>query len=501
MDITDLYATWNSVCNQIKTYSDVNPHQVDAYFSRLHPQAISEGFLVLTADTAFFKMQVEKRYLTHIIQALKDTTGIDFMVEIEVDETEPAPQPVVVQQPVFEPQQDVGLFPGQPISTQLVTETEPQPSCLTGEGSEAMMEEEIARSKAATLASSLTFESFVTGNSNMLAYSLAVAVAEAPGQPNTNPLFIYGKSGLGKTHLLRAIQNYVMETNPTMDVVYIDSSEFLAEYTSAVTAHERDRKSFQNFQNRFLDADMLLIDDVQFFQGKSATLDIVFQLFNHLVDAGKQVVLSADRAPKMIDIDERYKSRFNQGATVNVNPPELEVKLGIIKNFINEYEATSESGPLNIPDDIQIYIAEISSSNVRELKSAVTKVIFQIRYSDSGETTLSEVKTLLEDHFSSGITKRLNIGMIQHEVEQYYKVTHAELIGVKRSRNIVFARQVAIYLCRNMLDIPYAAIGKKFGQRDHSTIMHSVKLIEDRMRSSREMQEEIEIITKMIRES
>ena len=247
-------------------------------------------------------------------------------------------------------------------------------------------------------------------------------------------------------------------------------------------------------------ADALLIDDVQYFQGKSATVNIVFQLFNRLTDAGKQVVLSADRSPKSIDIDERYKSRFNSGGTYDIQPPEVETKLGIIKSFIEEYKRSEGSWDLYVPEDIQMYIAEISSSNVRELKSAVTKVISQMTAFGNPDITLSDVKSLLENHFSAGALKKITVEAVQHEVEQYYQVSHADLIGTKRSRNIAYARHVAIYLCRQMIDIPYNDIGKRFN-RDHSTIMSSVEKIEKKTKESRELQEELEIIIKNIREN
>ncbi len=528
MDPSNLYDTWQRVCTQVKSYEDVNPVQVDAFFGRLQPQAISDGFLIVTADTEFIKIQVEKRFLTAIQRALRDLFGIEYLVEIEVDPTaapvvaQPAPQ-TPIQQPVpAQPQAMPDQNPAQPFERR-----DPAPHADTAPGDaspstrrdrpEERMVYRDTRDVADTprredrrerprpsddtgLASSLTFENFVIGDSNRLAYSMAVAVAEAPGKPNLNPLFIYGKSGLGKTHLLRAIQNYIIETNPSMHVVYIDSSEFLSDYTSAVAAHDKNKDSYLNFQKRYLDADVLLIDDVQYFQGKSATVDIVFQLFNKLTAQGKQVVLSADRAPKMIDIDERYKSRFNSGGTFDIQPPEVETKLGIIKGFIEEYKRAEDSYDFYVSEDIQMYIAEISSSNVRELKSAVTKVISQITYFNNPDITLADVKVLLENHFSSGMTRRLSVGAIQKEVEQFYKVSHADLVGSKRSRNIMYARQVAIYLCRQMLDIPYNDIGKKFN-RDHSTVMYSVEKIEERLRESRELQEELEIIIKNIREN
>ncbi|MDO5042831.1 MAG: chromosomal replication initiator protein DnaA [Slackia sp.] len=563
VDSSNLYETWQLVCAQVKGYDSVNPVQVDAFFSRLQPQAISDGFLIVTADTAFIKSQVERRFMTTIQQALKDLFGIDYLVEIEVDPTEgaaapsnsapaatgaacaapqpmpsmPAPSqamppfaaaPATVQMPA-NPQVVAAPQPAQvqaqrPDTTQPIpviapapaeeTVAEPRENVIfpTTAGEETEFVEHVLPSDSRTrhprtpvndtalLASSLTFETFVVGDSNRLAYSMAVAVAEEPGKKNLNPLFIYGRSGLGKTHLLRAIQNYIITTNPQMRVVYIDSSEFLSDYTAAVVAHDKEKDSYLNFQNRYVNADVLLIDDVQKFQGKSATVDIVFQLFNKLTDMGKQVVLAADRAPKTIDIDERYTSRFNSGGTCDIQPPEIETKAAIIRGFIDEYRSSENAYDLYVPEEIQTYIAEISSSNVRELKSAVTKVISQITYFNNPDISLPDVRVLLENHFMSGATKRLDVASIQKEVERYYKISHADLVGKKRSRNIAYARQVAMYLCRQMLDIPYNDIGKRF-DRDHSSVMYSVGQVEDKLTKSRELQEEIELIIKNIREN
>ena len=553
VDSSNLYETWQLVCNQVKGYDSVNPVQVDAFFSRLQPQAISDGFLIVTADTAFIKSQVERRFMTTIQQALKDLFGIDYLVEIEVDPMGDAGMPVQMAAPVAAPAPMAPApIPAQPFvadlaqnqpvanemqpaaapahhsgTTQPIAPVQAQPAPVedAGEtggnvmfpvtaGEETEFVEQIlptprgaetrrprnAVNDTALLASALTFETFVVGNSNRLAYSMAVAVAEEPGKKNLNPLFIYGRSGLGKTHLLRAIQNYIIATNPQMRVVYIDSSEFLSDYTAAVVAHDKNKDSYLNFQNRYLDADVLLIDDVQKFQGKSATVDIVFQLFNKLTDMGKQVVLAADRAPKTIDIDERYTSRFNSGGTCDIQPPEVETKLGIIKGFIEEYRSSENAYGIDVPEDIQMYIAEISSSNVRELKSAVTKVISQITYFNNPDISLPDVRVLLENHFLSGANKRLDVASIQKEVERYYKISHADLVGKKRSRNIAYARQVAMYLCRQMLDIPYNDIGKRF-DRDHSSVMYSVGQVEEKLTKSRELQEEIELIMKNIREN
>lgn len=562
VDSSNIYETWRMVCAKIKEYDSVNSAQVDAFFGQLQPQAIADGFLIMTASSAFIKDQVERRFMGTIQQALKDLFGIEYLVEIEVDPTgaagvgmaatpmaapmvpSPAPMapaPVPAQPfsgttvygaaPAATPTQVQAAIhhsgttqPIPPIAAQPASQADTMPDAAgeteenfifpTTAGEETEFVEQVSLSPRAAggrhtrtpvndmalLASSLTFETFVVGNSNRLAYSMAVAVAEEPGKKNLNPLFIYGRSGLGKTHLLRAIQNYIIATNPQMRVVYIDSSEFLSDYTAAVVAHDKNKDSYLNFQNRYLDADVLLIDDVQKFQGKAATVDIVFQLFNKLTDAGKQVVLAADRAPKTIDIDERYTSRFNSGGTCDIQPPEVETKLGIIKGFIDEYRSSEKAYDLDVPEDIQMYIAEISSSNVRELKSAVTKVISQITYFNNPDISLPDVRVLLENHFLSGATKRLDVANIQKEVERYYKISHADLVGKKRSRNIAYARQVAMYLCRRMLDIPYNDIGKRF-DRDHSSVMYSVGQVEEKLNTNRDLQEEIELIIKNIREN
>ena len=343
-----------------------------------------------------------------------------------------------------------------------------------------------------------TFENFIKGPSNQFAFAAAQAVAANPSGAY-NPLFIYGKSGLGKTHLMRAIQNYINETMPQLSTIYVDSAELLSDYMEASAAHDKQKSSYKNFKTRYEEADVLLIDDVQYLQGKKQTLDIVFQIFNKLTSQGRQVVLSADRAPKNIDIDERYRSRFNSGGTFDIQPPEIETKLGIVKSFVDEYRESEGSSDFNIPEDIQMYIAESSSSNIRELKSAVTKVIYQMTFFNQPNLKLDDVRTLLENHFTGGPSKRLTIADIQKEVENFYKVSHADLVGKKRTRNIIYARQIAIYLCRQMLDLPFNDIGKKFN-RDHSTVMYSVTNVEEKMKENRELREELEALRGLINE-
>ena len=519
MDSEMLEKAWRDVCSQVKGYNNIDPTQINAFFSRLHPQAMSEGFLMLTADNDFIKTWIEKHYVEVIKKALLDLYHIPYTVIIEVDTSSSQSEAAQSQNtaPAITGSQNSERVPGTVEAgavapKQAVTQQASSPAEKIGsvpsdmaERISSSFEDPLLQGSANDVddlgkpTSSLTFENFVIGDSNRMAYSMAVAVAEMPGKAHLNPLFIYGKSGLGKTHLLRAIQNYIVETLPHLVTIYVDSAELLSDYMEASAAHDKEKSSYKNFKTRYEDADVLLIDDVQYLQGKKQTLDIVFQIFNKLTSQGKQVVLSADRAPKNIDIDERYKSRFNSGGTFDIQPPEIETKLGIVKSFVEEYKANEGIRHLSIPDDIQLYIAESSSSNIRELKSAVTKVIYQMTFFNQPDLSLDDVRHLLENHFSGGPSKRLTIADIQKEVEAFYKISHAELVGKKRTRNIIYARQIGIYLCRQLLDLPFNDIGKQFN-RDHSTVMYSVTNVEEKLKESRELREELEALKQLIRE-
>ena len=475
MNSQKLEKAWNEICAKIRGYEGVEVSQINAFFPRLQLQAMSDGFVMITADNDFIKKWIELHYREVIDRALKDLYGIPFTVLIEVAEgsasTIPDDEPA---------EQNVN---------QAAPEKRPESTPVEPVAGEPAPEENLIKT--------LTFENFVIGDSNRLAYSMAVSVAERPGLPTLNPLFIYGKSGLGKTHLLRAIQNYVHETLPHLKTTYVDAQQLVNDYTDASLEHAREKQSFKNFKNKYEESDVLLIDDVQFFQGKRQTLDMVFQIFNKLIGQGKQVILSADRAPKNIDIDERYQSRFASGGTCDIQPPEVETKLGIVRSFIKECEEIPGNEGVRLSDEIQLYIAENSSSNIRELKSAVTMVITNMSIMEQDDPTVEEVATLLQNHFSKGPAKRLSAADIQREIGAFYKVTIGDLVSKKRSRNVIHARHVAIYLCRDLLDLPYNEIGKKFN-RDHSTVMYSVNNIEEKLKENREMREEMEAIKKIL---
>jgi len=501
MNGEEINREWEAVCNRIKSYPSINESQMNAFFTRLYPQVMSDDFIMLTADNDFIKTWIEHHYVDYIKKALKEIRKVEYTIAIEVDISQEANREAAAAQQTPPPSKPSSMAePDQPekepVQEKQVANVEEKPR----EKNSPQIQAKESSSTAVGSTSTLTFENFVIGESNRMAYSMSVAVAEEPGRPILNPLFIYGKSGLGKTHLMRAIQNYLFETRPEFSTVYVDSADFLSDYVDATVTHDKEKLSYRNFKNRYQEADVLLIDDIQYLQGKDQTLDIVFQIFNKLIDEGKQVVLSADRAPKNITMDERYQSRFNSGGTFDIQPPEVETKLGIIKGFVKEYRNTSDQPSFDIPEDIEIYIAENSSSNIRELKSAVTKVIYHMTALNNEEITVKDVESLLENHFSGGSMKKLSIADIQKQVELYYDVPHSELIGQKRSRKIVYARQIAIYLTRQMLDLPYKYIGQSFGGRDHTTIMYSVTNIDEKLKENRELREELENIRRKIKE-
>lgn len=536
----NLEELWTDLIRQLKSYPNVNASQIDAFFSRVQVQAASQGFVMFTSDNSFIKDWIEKHYIKDIQQALKDLYGIDFVVQIEVDPTSTpvAPLPETPQgqstlqgrqqnqtpqlgtyqnaqqtsysqnneslrmPPQQEGQSDnthttmsigqrpvLNEYPGQAVNEQNYKK---RPQDLTED--QVSIQSTNTQQKGAN---SLTFENFVIGDSNQMAYSMAVEVADHPGSSALNPLFIYGRSGVGKTHLLCAIKNYINEQYSDFNVIYMDSMELVNRYSDAAIEKNVDKQSFKNFDDFFQQADVLLIDDIQGLQGKPGTLSALFRIFNKMITKGKQFVFSADRAPKNIDLDERYVSRFNSGATIDIQPPDDETKRSIIKSFIAQYKKEEEL-PFTISDDILDYIVENSSSNIRELKSAITNVIFALKMDKSHELSEQRVKELLGNHFIGGGKKRITIEMIQGAVEDFYGVAHKDLVGKKKERRIVHPRQVAIYLCRELSESTLKNIGTAFN-RDHTTVMHSCDLISSQLQEDRNLREELEAVREKIR--
>jgi chromosomal replication initiator protein len=512
---------WTKLISQLKSKSTVNASQIDAFFSRLTVQVASLGFVMFTTDNEFIRNWIQSHYMKDIQEALKELYDCDWFVQIEIDttggstsnanqaDTDAKKTDRANNHTADISEEGRGNFThtnGNAAVSRNKSDSKTAEIRSSGEVAYAEAADvEVTASEVSTtevastngapaiksIGSNLTFDSFVVGPSNQMAYSMATAVAERPGGTTMNPLFIYGRSGVGKTHLLCAIHNYIREQYPQLNVLYIDSMQLVNEYSNA--AMEKD---FVGFERRFEELDVLLLDDIQSLRGKQGTLDTLFRIFNSQIGKGKQFVFSADRAPKNIDLDERYVSRFNSGATIDIQPPDTETKLNIIKRIIKECQQ-EENFDIDISDDIITFIAEHSSSNVRELKSAITGVVFALKIDPNHALTKQKARELLSNHFTSGKVNRITIESIQHAVSDFYGIPLVEMVGKARNKNIKNPRQVAIYLCREMTDKTLKQIGEEFN-RTHATIMHSCDLIAKNLEEDRNLREEIEAIREKI---
>lgn len=318
-----------------------------------------------------------------------------------------------------------------------------------------------------------TFESFVQGESNRFAYAAAFAVAEVPAKAY-NPLFIYGNSGLGKTHLLHAIGNYVQEWWPAKRVRYVSSEVFTNDFINAIQTN-----TSQVFQTKYRQVDVLLIDDIQFLQGKKETQDSFFATFNALHESGKQVVITSDVSPKLLNsFDDRMRSRFEWGLMTDIQAPELETRIAILRK-------KADSDKIRISDEILDYMAARISSNIRELEGALIRVTAFAALNRT-QIDMPLVQAVLKDIVPLGEDGNTIAPMeIVRAVAEYFKLTQEELFGKSRSQGIVVARQIAMYLCREKTSMSLPKIGALFGGRDHTTVMYAIKKVSDLMSERR----------------
>ena len=341
---------------------------------------------------------------------------------------------------------------------------------------------------AARLNPKYTFDSFVIGASNRFAHAAAVAVAEAPARAY-NPLFVYGDSGLGKTHLLHAIGHYARNLFPDVRVRYVNSEEFTNDFINSI----RDDKA-SAFQRRYRDVDVLLIDDIQFLQGKEQTQEEFFHTFNTLHNSDKQVVITSDLPPKKLSgFAERMRSRFEWGLLTDVQPPDLETRIAILRK-----KAIQEG--MSIPDEVLELIASKISANIRELEGALIRVTaFASLSGQSVDTHLAHY--VLKDLISSVDGTQITAPAIMAQTAAYFRITIEDLCGPSRSRTLVTARQIAMYLCRELTDLSLPKIGQAFGGRDHTTVMHADRKIRQLIGERRPIYDQITDLTGQIRKA
>jgi chromosomal replication initiator protein len=329
-----------------------------------------------------------------------------------------------------------------------------------------------------------TFDKFVCGTSNQFAYAASQAVANKPAT-NYNPLFIYGGVGLGKTHLLIAIGNQILSGNSSAKICYYTSEKFMNEMINCIR-----HKKMDDFRNKFRKADVLLIDDIQFMAGRQATQEEFFHTFNSLYESHKQIVLTSDKFPKEIpDLAERLRSRFEWGLIADIQPPDTETKSAILKK-------KAEFDGISLPDDVALFLSTSSASNVRELEGMLVRLGAYSSLTNS-KITLTMAREVLKDIIVDK-SKDITIESIQKTVADHFQLKVSDLKSEKRVKTLVVPRQIAIYICRDLTKASYPEIGDKFGGKDHSTVIHSVKKIEKLMATDNETRNTIELIKRLM---
>ena len=433
------------------------------WLSGIEPVAYTDGEFVLAVPNGLIRERVESRYLPMIEDTLANEVGAPVRGRLEVLESGP-PVEVVVEPST---EQVFGLTP----------EPQPAPTPSARSGRE---------SPAVQLDTKFTFETFVAASSNRLAHAAAQAVAETPGR-SYNPLFIYGDSGLGKTQLLHAIGNYVTENYPRRKVLYVTTETFMNDFVDSLRT-----STTLTFKRRYRECDVLLIDDVQFMERKEGLQEEFFHTYNDLKGASKQIVLTSDRPPKSIEtLEDRLRSRFLSGLITEIDPPDLETRLAILR-------AKSLSEHQEVPDDVLEFIASHVKNNIRELEGALTRICAFANLNKE-PISLGQAEKVLSDLVLAGEPRRITPQTILDATSASYGFSVDAICGPSRTRPLVTARQVAMYLTRVLTDYSYPAIGRVFGNRDHTTVIHAVDKITGQMQERRQIYEQVTELIQKIR--
>lgn len=436
-----LSSLWTRVMDLLR--SELTEISYNTWIRTIEPLSINSSTIELGVPTDFNKGILESRYLPLITNAVKQISNREYNVVIRIPSQEP--------------------------SKSRSTQNE--------NGNE-----DISNS---ILNPKYTFDTFVIGNGNRLAHAASVAVAEAPAKAY-NPLFLYGGVGLGKTHLMHAIGHYILSQNPASKVLYVSSEKFTNELINAI---KDDRN--EEFRGKYRNIDVLLIDDIQFIGGKERTQEEFFHTFNALYEANKQIIISSDRPPKEITtLEDRLRSRFEWGLTADIQSPDLETRIAILQK-----KAQIEN--IYIPNDVFVFIADKVISNIRELEGALNRVI---AYSTLTETEISTdlCAEALKEILSANNTKIIDTSHIIDTVSRYFDLRPEEFKSQKRNRNIAFPRQIAMYLCRELIGLSLPKIGDEFGGRDHTTVIHAIDKIESDILANQETKRTVEELRRNI---
>ena len=442
---------WEKALGSLK--GSLSEGNFTTWFGRARAVDLDGTTLVVAVPNAFTKDWIENRYAEALSSALSEATGHPLAVMLVVDE---------------------GLASSEVEERAPVTEVsgEPDPAPLA--------------SQTAHFHPKYTFESFVIGSSNRFAHAAALAVAEAPAEAY-NPLFIYGEAGLGKTHLLHAIGHYLHQCAPGSIVRYVSTEQFMNEFISALQS-----RSIPEFHRRYRTADLLLIDDIQFLEGKERTQEEFFHTFNAL-HPKSQIVITSDRPPKKIStLEERLRTRFEWGLITDIQPPDLETRLAILQKKVR-------SEKLEVPADVLSFIASRIQTNIRELEGALIRVV---AYSSltRAEVSMELAQNVLQHLLPNGSEARVTSDLVVSVAADYFDVTPEEICSPSRSRPLVTARQMAMYLCRELTDLSLPKIGERFGGRDHSTVIYANNKVRELMQERQSCYQQVQELTTRIRQ-
>jgi chromosomal replication initiator protein len=480
---------WDRAVERLAAEPSTTSQQL-AFVKLARPVGLLDGTVLLSVDNAFTKDYLETRVRAELVSALSAVLGQDARIAVMVETPpEPADRPEDADAPAAErsePTEDADdaapapRHDAAPRDAGRGRRDEPFRAQPGGSHHRAPVEQPHLNPK-------YLFETFVIGSSNRFAHAAAVAVAEAPAKAY-NPLFIYGDSGLGKTHLLHAIGHYAFSLYPGVRVRYVNSEEFTNDFINSISEGRAGA-----FQRRYREVDVLLVDDIQFLQGKEQTMEEFFHTFNTLHNANKQVVITSDVPPKQLaGFEDRMRSRFEWGLITDIQPPDLETRIAILRK-----KAANER--LQAPDDVLGYIASKISTNIRELEGALIRVTaFANLNRQTVDLALAEI--VLKDLITDDDTAEITAATIITQTANYFGLSIEDLCGSSRSRVLVTARQIAMYLCRELTDMSLPKIGQQFGGRDHTTVMHANRKIRELMAERRSIYNQVTELTNRIKQ-
>ncbi len=465
---------WEQLLQRLK--NSVSETVYNTIISPAVPLSAAGSVFLIGVNNNFLKKWLEENYKTIIENLLAEITGQEFSLQIE--NLDFAAPPVKT-----EPHKEAPKIPQQQPAPLKQEQTPPaKPVEFTNSYVQPVLFEEQFPSN---LNVKYTFDTFVIGNSNRFAYAAAQAVAAKPGIAY-NPLFIYGGVGLGKTHLMHAIGNQIKKNKPDAKVLYISSEKFLNEIVTSI-----EKRTMENFKNKYRKIDCLIIDDIQFLEKRERTLEEFFHTFNALYEENKQIIISSDRLPKHIkNIEDRLRSRFECGLMADIQSPDLETRIAILRK-------KAELEGIEIPHDVITLVASSITTNIREIEGAYTKIVAYAGLMNM-PITIELAKNILDEMGATVQSRQITYEAINEATAAYFKIKPEELFTKKRTQSIATARHIAMYLCRELIDLSYPRIGEIYGGRDHSTVIHAYDKINAQRKKDPSVEKAIVFLTEQL---